>query len=504
MISALSLDGSVDHFRSLIERRLGLYFDEGKRDFLAEILHARLGKIGEANDEAYLRRLEGTPCHAEWRALSQMLTVPETYFFRHFDQFRAYAEVALPARMAARGGSGRLAVLSLGCASGEEAYSLAIMARETVHDPAWQIEIRGADINPAMIDKALSVRYTDWSLRETSPELQRKWFRRQGRDHVLDPRIRAAVQFEERNLSQDAPDFWRAQAYDVIFCRNMMMYFSPDKARELVARIARALAPGGYLFLGHAETLRGLSHDFHLCHTHQTFYYRKRSADEPAAHPALMLAGGDLPPPLAAVLDDGDAWIAAIQRSAERIQSLAAAPAKAAPRPDAARAWDLGQAFALLRQERFAEALAALRVLPAEAERDVDTLLLKAVLHAHSGQPAEAAQTCERLLAIDEFNAGAWYVLALCREGEGDNRAAIEHNQAAAYLDPGFAMPHLHLGLLWRREGRMADARHELERALVLLQQEDPARLLLFGGGFGRDALLALCRAELDACGGRA
>ena len=109
---------------------------------------------------------------------------------------------------------------------------------------------------------------------------------------------------------------------------------------------------------------------------------------------------------------------------------------------------------------------------------------------------------CERLLAIDELNAGAHYALALCREGDGDRQGAIDHDQVAIYLDGSFAMPRLHLGLVARKRGDLETARRELGQALVLLQREDAARLLLFGGGFGRDALVALCRAELAGCGG--
>ena len=101
------------------------------------------------------------------------------------------------------------------------------------------------------------------------------------------------------------------------------------------------------------------------------------------------------------------------------------------------------------------------------------------------------------------MNAGAHYLLALCREGAGDSSAAAERDQVATYLDPAFAMPRLHLGLLARRKGDRERAREELGQALLLLQREDASRLLLFGGGFGREALSALCRAEILACGGR-
>ena len=107
----------------------------------------------------------------------------------------------------------------------------------------------------------------------------------EGRDGVLDDRVRAAVRFEQRNLTEDDVAFWNQPPFDVIFCRNVLMYLTPASAKAVVARLWRALAPGGYLFLGHAETLRGLSSDFHLCHTHGTFYYQRKSEGAVTSRP---------------------------------------------------------------------------------------------------------------------------------------------------------------------------------------------------------------------------
>jgi chemotaxis protein methyltransferase CheR len=106
------------------------------------------------------------------------------------------------------------------------------------------------------------------------------------------------------------------------------------------------------------------------------------------------------------------------------------------------------------------------------------------------------------LLTVDELNAGAHYLMALCQEHAGDRAAAEEHDRAAVYLDPFFAMPHLHLGLLAKRSNDTEAAQRELSHALTLLAREDASRILLFGGGFTREALTAFCRAELRAVGG--
>ena len=258
-----------ERFRGWISQRFGLNFDDSKLDFLAEVLSRRADKRALA-PRPYLDRLDGPDVESEMQALALELTVPETYFFRHIDQFHAFTDVALPHAQAARAAERKLTVLSAGCASGEEPYTLAMLLRERVTEPGWEIVIRALDVNPAMLAKAARGCYSAWALRETPADALRRWFRSVGRDFQLDDSILSAVSFHEANLSRDNAELWAPATYDVIFCRNVMMYLTANVARALVARLTRSLVPGGHLFLGHAETLRGLSNDYHLCHTHDT------------------------------------------------------------------------------------------------------------------------------------------------------------------------------------------------------------------------------------------
>jgi chemotaxis protein methyltransferase CheR len=505
MMAGSTLD-EVERFRALVARRLGLHFEEGRVALVAEVL-ARRAEAGHETRQRYLDRLEADASSAEARALAEELTVGETYFFRNAEQFHALARQAIPERLAARATTRKIRLLSAGCASGEEAYSLAILMKELAVPSSWDVSIVGVDINASALERAAAARYSTWSLRETAADRRSRWFRAHAREYLLDPAIQQAVRFEERNLAEDAPGLWLPETYDVIFCRNILMYLTPDCARELVARVTRALAPGGYLFLGHAETLRGLSHDFHLRHTHGSFYYqRKDSADLGASEPT-----SDAQPVLhstrAAVVDDASdsTWVETIQRSTTRIEELTEVrdARRNAPEPSpAALGPDVSRALELLRKERYAAALDALGDSGEAAPHDADVRLLQAVLLAHAGRLEDAEQVCTELRGTDDLNAGAHYVLALCREGAGDPRAAAEHDRMASHLDPEFAMPRLHLGLIERRAGNIDGARRELGQALVLLAREEASRILLFGGGFSRDALIHLCRAELRAVGG--
>lgn len=502
------IDGAVlEGFRAALSRRLGFQFDDGRLEELEGLLRWRLETSGEPDADAYLRSLtSGRSSRAdpsvEWRALVEQVTVGETYFLRNADQFRAFSQTLLPEWIRARGPARRMRLLSAGCSSGEEPYSLAMSIDERLGDAASRcVEIIAIDVNASALAKAKTGRYSVWALRETPEDVRRRCFTSQGAEFLLDKKIRALVSFEEKNVLDLDPNFWRPGRFDVIFCRNMLMYFSPEAAREAVSKLRDSLAPGGHLFLGHAETLRGLSSDFQLCHTHGTFYYRRRG-------PAGALPGQTRPDALA---DDGPAaertdadepsgpaaWMDAINSASDRIAGLAARGAEHEATPARAERpqWSLGLAMELLRQERFAEALALVRELPPESATDPDVRMLTAVLLANSLSLDDAESVCREMLAADDLNAGAHYVMALCREHAGDLPGALAHDQTAVYLDAGFAMPCLHMGLIAKRMGERGTGERHLARALALLKREDAARILLFGGGFTREALIRLCQA---------
>jgi chemotaxis protein methyltransferase CheR len=164
----------------------------------------------------------------------------------------------------------------------------------------------------------------------------------------------------------------------------------------------------------------------------------------------------------------------------------------------------LSAVLELLQEERFEQALAALQALPAEAQSSPDVQVLRGVLLANHGEPRQAEEACTSALKMDSLNAGAYYVMALCREQVDDRTTAMEHDQTAIYLDPSFAMPHLHLGLLAKRGGELDLAVQELSQASLLLPREDAPRVLVYGGGFSRAALVEVCRRELQGCRGPA
>lgn len=483
----------VQAFREALAESTGLRFPADKTPMLAEMLRGRADTV-RLSLPAYIARLRSDPREAV--ELARRLTVSETYFLRHAEQFHGVSEL-LRAREAS--GDWRWRALCAGCASGEEAYSLAITFCETVRHPeAWQVSILGVDIHPEVIAHARTGIYGAWSLRATPQNLRDRYFRVVGDRFSIVAPLRRMVSFEWRNLADDKTTTWEPSTFDVVFCRNVLMYFARDVARRVVATFERTLVPGGALFLGSAEHLRHWSTDFEVQHAHGAFHYRtragaappkrsteeRRSEDEPTADLRQVV----LAPPSEHVTarpqvdPDADA------------ETESTSPAVQGRPP-------LAGALQLWKEERFAEALALLSAHTGD-EPSGEVLLLRSMLLLTLDMAREAQAVCAELLAHEAQGAAAHYVEALCHEHLGELPEAVESSRTAIYLDHAFAMPHLQLGRLARRWGDLATARRELQTALRLLPHEQDRHVVLFGGGFSRGGLLQVCQAELDACGG--
>jgi chemotaxis protein methyltransferase CheR len=479
----------VDRFARLVAERLGLHGDERLRPMLAEMLRRR-GGAHEAAQSAWLAELAEQPEQAAaWLSLAPELTITETSFLRYREQFQAFAERAVPACLDQLPPGQPLRILSAGCASGDEAYSLAMCLFERWPQMAERAVLQAVDINAAALDKARAARYSPWALRQLPAAWRERWFHAGPQGFTLDPSVREAVRFEQRNLVAEDKQLWARQAWDIVFCRNVMMYFAPPQMAALVRRIEQALVPGGFLFLGDAETLRGLGSGLRPQQSHGCFYYqrplgRPAATASPPVPPALPAEPAPMPPPRPAA--------STAAPHDERITEAKPSSVPSAPSPAG-----LAPVLEAMHAERFELALQLLESLPRAMADAPPALLLRAASLAHTGALRAAEQCCSRLLQENVELAGAHHVLALCRDAAGRTAEAMAQDRVATGLDPAFAMPHLHLGLLARRTGDTATARRELAIASELLEHEDPTRLLLFGGGFERHALIALCRAEL-------
>lgn len=265
--------------RDIVVKESGLYYDLELKYLVERRVQRRMEFAGLTDYEEYLRRLTGFAGkdRDELKKLINALSTNETYFFREDFQLKAFQEEILPELIQAkeRLGSRRLRVWSAGCSTGEEPYTVAVMVKESLpKEDGFTVEIIGSDINDEIIAQAKKGVYNPSSFRVTPDSFLKKYFTAAGNKFRLSEDIKKMVSFDTQNLLT-AASADQLQNLDVIFCRNVIIYFSPEAKRKVVETFYQLLNPGGYLLLGHSESLMSVSTRFELVHLKHDMVYRK-------------------------------------------------------------------------------------------------------------------------------------------------------------------------------------------------------------------------------------
>jgi chemotaxis protein methyltransferase CheR len=267
--------------RDFIHEHFGLYFDDNQRGSLRARLAGRLASLGLASFEEYYHYLRFGPQHAEERLrMASHLTNNETYFYRETAQLQVFADSVLTSlkdRKTARG-ERRLAVLSAGCSSGEEAYTLAMILYDSgLFFWNWDAHVTGMDVDRTALEKAERGLYHPNSFRSIRPAITDKHFAKEAGGARVKDAIRKMVSFRHGNIV-DAASYDGLAPLDVVFCRNVLIYFSDAMILTVMKLFHAALAPGGYLFLGHAESLSRITDLFTPIRFQGAMVYQKAPA----------------------------------------------------------------------------------------------------------------------------------------------------------------------------------------------------------------------------------
>lgn len=265
----------------LIGDRFGISFPPHKRSALASRLEPRLQTLRLSSFLEYYRRLreEGD---GEWERLAEVVTNNETFFFRETQQFAALFDEALDELRPAASAAGALRLLCAGCSSGEEAYTVSIFAAQSfVRLAGMPVGIDAFDLDSSRVEMARRAEYGRGALRTASPEQVERYFQPvpavpggETERWALRPSFRAGVRFYRANIL-DLRTFRGPHLYDAVFCRNVLIYFSPAAIRRAVEHFAAVLRPGGLLFLGASESIIGLSECFETVRFAGTLGYRR-------------------------------------------------------------------------------------------------------------------------------------------------------------------------------------------------------------------------------------
>jgi len=268
--------------RDFIHEKSGIFFAENKMYLVKNRLIKRMSDLGIKSIRDYFYHVKYDVSLKEFNQLMNLVTTNETSFFRNEPQLLSFSDEVLPLLIKEKNqksGSKTIKLWSAGCSSGEEPYTLAIILLEKISlMSGWDIEILANDISENVLQKARQGEYSGITLRNVKPNLLARYFTKAGETYRINPEVKALVKFIHMNLNETRR-MAMINNIDVIFFRNVMIYFSDEVKKQIIRGFYNTLNGGGYLYIGHSETLHGLSKAFKLVYFKNALVYHKEAAE---------------------------------------------------------------------------------------------------------------------------------------------------------------------------------------------------------------------------------
>lgn len=472
----------------LLAERTGLSFAPYRHAGAEAGMRRAMARAGVSDPDGYRQLLESSPAALD--DLVVELTVGETYFFREPAQFAALRGVVLPQLLTGRDDGHVFRLWSAGCASGEEAYSLAILLEQA--GLGHRSTVLATDISRASLARAREATYGRWSLRGDGAALAAPYLRPQGDRFALDPRIRGRVRFEYLNLALDVyPSAATGTgALDVVLCRNVLIYFDRDTVRAVARRLFECLAPGGWLITASSDPPLAGDAPFEMVQTEAGLLYRRREVVAP------------LPEPVAPHTEEGERRGSpppSFGKTGGTSPAARPADGLSAPRPPVAPPDRLAEARAAFARGDYARA--AELVAPLTADPAAAALRVRALANV---EPELAEEACAAAAGRHPLSPELRYLHAVLLLDLGRVEDAARAVRRVAYLDRSLAIAHFTLGSVLRRLGDVDGARRAYRNArdICAARPADEAVPLADGEQAGRLAeAAAAALAVLNAKG---
>ncbi len=505
--------GLLSELSEFVARRTGLYFPRERRRDLVRGISSAAGEFGFGDVSSCVRWLLTSPLTREQvEVLAGHLTVGETYFFRDRKCFDILEHEIFPELLRKRRQAGRyLRIWSVGCATGEEPYSVAILLHRMIHDiEDWNITIVATDINASFLGKAAGGIYGGWSFRDVPSWVKKAYFKKNDNGTFeLFPSMRKSVTFSYHNLAEDAyPSLANnTNAMDLIFCRNVLMYFSRETQTKAIRKFYRCIVNGGWLIVSPTEIFSSVqSSPFIPVQFSGWTIYRKDvskeaasgsrlpgcrvagsidSATTPTFRPAVGSGGYTVFPPLT----EGDEGKGAPGGLSEQ---SAVGPSIA---PEEATSYR--EALKLYEQGRYSEAEERITSVLSVDKGNGPALGLLSRIYANRGLLPDARTLCEKAITADKLNPAYYYLLATILLEMGLGEESEKCLKRTLYLDQGFALAHFALGNSARRNGRKKESGRHYKNALAVLQRCRPEDIVPESEGITTERMIEVINAML-------
>ena len=445
MSAALS-PSVLSQLSTFIAGRMGLNFPQERWGDLARCIEAAARARGLRDATEYVQWLLTSPLsRREIEMLASHLTVGETYFFRDKRSFDLLETKVLPELIQARRNTTRrLRIWSAGCCTGEEPYSVAMLLDRMIPDVAdWNVTLLATDINPRFLEIAAAGVFGEWSFRAVPPGIREHYFSSlHGRRMQIVQRIRRMVTFSLLNLVDETyPSVVNnTNAMDLVLCRNVLMYFTPDQAARVVGNLHGALSQNGWLLVAPSETSHAFLKSFSLVSFPDAIFYRKTERIEPLRLPEWHVPQEETPP--------------------------ARAPAAQ---------WSVSRDI---------------------TEMESPTLMARRL--ANEGNLVESLAWCDKAVLSEPLDPAHRFLRAMVAQELGMLEEAMKSLRHALYLDQDFIMAHYALGTLARKLGRHALWRRHFRSARGLLERLEPDDPLAESAGITAGRLMEIIGSTAD------
>jgi chemotaxis protein methyltransferase CheR len=470
-------------FQELLIEACGLQFEEDRNQSLHFALWQRLQHRGYDSYQEYYNLLKFHPQgRLEIRELLDLITIGETYFFRNKAQFNVLMRFVLPEiiqrKLYSRDKSIR--IWSAGCSRGDEAYSIAIAMMEVLPSyKEWSISILGTDINRNGLACAKEATYGEKDISHLPKEYLDKYFKIQSSTYLLNSDVRELVQFEYHNLVKDLYLDERIQNTDLIFCRNVTIYFNCQTTQRVIENFYNCLAEKGYLFLGHTETLWQIANKFERVEFPQTFIYRKR----------ISAIQEDVTKPFIAIPEINIEDLTSVKEPVtEKGFFLQEQKSGLQEKPKL-----LGQIATPFDQA----SLSSPNNIIAQDRDQILTCLTNATILANEAKYKEAADILAKVIEEDNLSVEAYYLLGVLSYKSGDFKKAETQFRKVIYADPDSVLAYFNLGNIYLYQRKFSGADREFRNAIRLLEKRPKNEQIRFCEDFTVEFLLMACRNNL-------
>jgi chemotaxis protein methyltransferase CheR len=472
-------------FKQLFLKEYGLSLGDHIYESFKSVLFERMDRLRIKSPYDYYNFLENSTDGIEEKCkLIDQITVGETYFFRNRPQINTLTEKILPELIHKKllENDRTIKIWSAGCSEGDEPYTIAIIVKELLPDyENWDISILATDINRTSIAKAEKGIYGQKSVKHIPEDYLENYFKEsKGRYHLC-KKIKDMVTFEYHNLSMFENIIPEMLELDVIFCRNVTIYFDLSYTKKLINLFYRLLKYGGVMFLGHSETLFNISDKFTVFEYKKSFVYKKGKVTESTTKRQKLYNAHKSPSGTS--IDEALRKIRK-KRVTDKVKSVYIKNQK-----------DKTKADSTVKEKKVSKIIHKRDVKP---EIVFSEKFEQAVKTADAGRCRDAIEILKNLLKVNNLHIETYYLLGILSNNLKEYSEAEKHFRKVLYTDPESAMAHFNLAEIYLKQNTIDKSVKEYKNAIKILKDLSPEDHLRFSEDYTADFLLKVCEKKLS------